>query len=191
VDRIVERDGCAAFVDGVALEISKLLSRRVEHVKKHRAKMLDDAHKDVTAARAKYSVAIRGLLGLRAELIEAREVLLWAAVFPDLVEPFGASNNVGLGLASVTRDTLGTNAQLEFGTLLALLERDGEVLAKVAGPQAKKALGTAGPRVPTAEAMWDDEPDMVEWKKVEKERARMLYERDFRDPHLLGEEIRD
>lgn len=190
-DRTVERDGCRAYADGIQLEIDKLLQRRVDHVESNRRKMVDDARKDVEAARAKYDELTRALPAARDALIEAREVLVWAAVFPEPVHPFGNPANVGLGLAAVMKETLGTNAQIEFNRVLALLDRDAQALADEVSGQAKLALGTAGPRVPTREAMWDDDPDMVQWKEVEKQRARMLAEHDFRDPHELAAEIRE
>lgn len=39
--------------------------------------------------------------------------------------------------------------------------------------------------------MWDDDEDMRQWKRIEKQRAQMLAERDFRDPHQLAAEVRE
>lgn len=187
-----ERDVAAAqmLVDGVAIEIEQLLGRRRDHVERNRHKMVKDAREEIAAARAKLEATIQRIPALREELLAARELLLWAATFPEPIDPFGTAPNVGLGLAAVTRETLGTNAQLPFDRVMALLERDAQTLAETVSPQVKQALGTAGPRVPTLEAMWDGDPDMVAWKETEKERARMLHEHDFRDPHQLAQEIR-
>jgi hypothetical protein len=85
--------------------------------------------------------------------------------------------------------TLETKARVDFDRVIAALEADADALAEKHHEQVLRALGTAPPRTPLREAMWDSEPEMQEWKRQERERARKLAE--WRDPNRLAAEVRD
>jgi hypothetical protein len=73
--------------------------------------------------------------------------------------------------------------------VLQALEEDANALTRVYSRDQQERLGIAGPRTPLDEAMWDNDPDHVEWKKQELERARKLAE--WHDPNKLAAEVRD
>ena len=175
--------------EAIALELDNALDRRVEYVTRKRAKMAADARKDVVVARERLLAKVRELPELRDALLAARETLLWVSSFPDPAGSYGFPNAVALGLREPVERTLHTSALVEYRALLAALEADATALAEAHSPEQKKALGITAPRTPLDTALWDSEPDMVEWKRQELERAHKLAE--WGNLERLATEARD
>lgn len=141
--------------------------------------MLEEARKDVDAARSRLLEHASVLPALREALVSARETLIWCATYPDPPETFGNPHNVALGLLEPVRRTLGTKARLDYAAVLAALEEDANALAEAYAEPVKQALGTAKPADPTKVGKWWDDPndhDLAAWKREQLERARQLAE---------------
>ena len=85
-----------------------------------------------------------------------------------------------------------TRGRLDYGGVIAALERDAEALAEAFSDDQKRQLGERVPRTPEKEARWWDDQtdtDLTEWKRQQVERARRLAE--FGNARALAAEIRD
>lgn len=152
--------------------------------------MLSDARKDVEARRVRLLAYLQELPALRQELLDARDVLIWIATYPDHAEQYGFPTALALGLRGPVERTLETKARVDPGRVVAALEADADALANAHASSLKEKLGTAPPPTPLDRAMWDADPAMVEWKKQERDRARRLAEWG-RDPNKLAAELRE
>jgi hypothetical protein len=188
-ERERERDAARLLLDAIAVELDDALAERLAYIEKHRARMLEDAQRDVAEARDALLGHVRGLHELRDVLLTARETLAWAATYPEPVDAYGFPNALALGLRTPVERTLHTTARVEYGSVVSALEEDAKALADAHAEAVKERLGTAGPRTPLREAMWDSDPDMQTFKREELERARRLAE--FHDPDKLAAEVRD
>jgi hypothetical protein len=188
-ERQRERDAAKMIAEGFVVEIDRLLEQRLQHVEKHREKMIADARSDLAEKRARILEVARQLPALRAELLEAREQLQWVASYPAPVEGYGFTSSVALGLRQPTERTLGTRGRVEYQGLVGALEADADALAERFHPDVKKRLGTAPDANPTTEAMWDSEVP-AEWKRQQLEHARRVAEYAL-DPHAVADEARD
>ena len=184
-----ERDAARLIVEAASLRLDEALAERLHYVEKHRAKMLEDARRDVEAARDRLLAHARALPELRTDLLAARETLAWAAAFPEVLPAFGNPSALALGLRAPVKGALGTDAQVGFANVVAALEADAATLAERFGQELERRLGTAPPRSPLREALWDSDPEMVEFKKSERERARQLAE--FGNAAQLAREVRE
>ena len=182
-------DAARLLVDAVQRELDRALARRVDHVVKHRGRMLADAREDVDGARRRYLQKVNELAPLREELLASRENLTWVGAFPDRMENWGFPTATALGLQEPVRRTLNTKARIEYTALLALLAEDATALAEAFSDEQKRQLGADVPRTPLREAMWDGDPDNEAWKRQELERARQLAQ--FGNVHQLAQEVRE
>lgn len=82
-ERERDRDAARLLVAAIERETDALLDNRREHVEKHRAKMLEDARKDLDAVRDALLAKVAELPALRQQLADARATLEWVAAFPD------------------------------------------------------------------------------------------------------------
>jgi hypothetical protein len=80
-------------------------------------------------------------------------------------------------------------ARIEFGRVIAALEADADALADRHGDKVQQALGTAPPRTPLTEAMWNEDEECKAWQRQELERARQIAHRDNVDQ--LAAEVRE
>ncbi|MEO5576784.1 MAG: hypothetical protein ABIR67_01575 [Gaiellaceae bacterium] len=188
-ERERERDAARLLVEAAIVEVDRALERRLQHVEGNRAKMLADARRDVGEARQRLQAHAEALPALRQALLDSRENLLWAASFPERVEGFVSPTAVALGLVAPVKKALGTNARVEYAALVQALNEDARAIAEAFSDAQKGQLGIAEPRSPEKEALWDDDPDNVAWKRRELERARQLAE--WHDPERLAAEVRD
>ncbi|MBA2360786.1 MAG: hypothetical protein H0V79_07645 [Actinobacteria bacterium] len=184
-----ERDAARLLVEAKVVELDKALQRRVEHVERHRWKMLDDARRDVVEAQERLIEKLAELPALREELLASRETLLWIASFPEGLASWGHSTAVALGLREPVERVLGTKALIQHSALLEVLQEDVAGLANSFGPEQKAKLGIHEPRTPLEEAMWDNDPEHLAWKRQELEHARRLAETGA-DPDRLAAELR-
>jgi hypothetical protein len=169
-----ERDAAQLPVEAVQRELDAALERRRRHVEKNRPKMLKDARREVEAARDTLLARINTLPALRDKLVAARETVARVSTFPEPTPAYGFPNNVALGLREPLERTLGTEALLMYEQVVAALVEDAHALADRHDRAVLEQLGTAPPRTPLTEAMWDSDPDNEAWKKRELERARQL-----------------
>ncbi len=188
-ERERERDAARLLVDAVVIELDRALERRYRHIERHRQKMLADVRKDVAESRRRLLEKVGELPALRDDLLLARELLLWAAAFPQPVTSYGFPTATALGLREPVRSTLGTSARVEYAALLAALEADATALAESYSAEQREQLGTAQPPTPLDEAMWADDPRAKAWAKQELERARRLGE--WQDPQQLANEVHE
>jgi hypothetical protein len=126
---------------------------------------------------------------LRQALVDARATLLWAASFPGEPEDFGFPAMAALGLREPMQRTLETRAQVPFAGLLAALQEDAAAVAGAFSAEQKRQLGVPTKRTPVDQAMWDDDPDNIAWKKTEMQRAHELAQ--FGNVERLGADVRD
>jgi len=188
-ERERDRDAARLLVAGLERKVDAALERRLSHLERHRAKMLRDAREDVDAARDRLLELVAQLPEARAELLAARDVLLWIAHYPDLPEAFGFPTAIALGLRAPVEQTLQTSSRVGFGGAVAALEADADALAGRYAEETQRRLGTAPPRTPTREAMWTDDSDYQAWAKQERERAIELAKQGH-DPDQLAREVR-
>ncbi|MBA3733837.1 MAG: hypothetical protein H0W90_01370 [Actinobacteria bacterium] len=167
-----DRDAAQLLVAAVAVELDQKLEQRLQHVAKHREKMLADARKDIDQAREALSSKVNELAPLRQQLADAREVLLWAASYPGHLDQFGFPDAVALGLREPVERTLSTRAQIAYVSLIAALEEDMAALASAFSDEQKRQLGHPDEATPISTAMWNDDPRAAAWRKQELERAR-------------------
>ncbi len=170
-ERERERDAGRLLVEAVQLELDQALKRRLEHVEKHRDRMLRDAREDVGAARAELATKVAELPALRERLLEAREALLWAASYPDPDAGFGFPSALALGLRAPVEETLQTPARIDYRQVVAALGRDADALAEAFSMEQAERLGTAPGKTLLTHALWDFEVDPA-WKRSQLERAR-------------------
>jgi hypothetical protein len=189
-ERERERDAARLLVEATQLEHDRVLERRLRFVEKNRKKMMADARSDVERARARLVAKANELPALREDLVAARELLLWSASFPDAVESFGSPNAVALGLREPVKRTLGTEARIDYQSLLAALEADAAALAESFSSEQKRQLGEPDAATPATEAMWQSDERSVAWAKEQLERARRLAEWSH-DPEVVAAEVRD
>ena len=189
-ERQRERDAAELTLDALQRTLDEALEERLRYVKRHRDKMLSDARKDVEATRGRLLAHVRELPALRQELLDARDILTWAATYPDHAAQYGFPTALALGLRAPVERTLETKARIEFGRVVAALEADAEALAEKHHGQVQRALGITRPRTPLREAMWTEEPEYQEWQKQERQRARELAEAGH-DPNQLAREVRE
>jgi hypothetical protein len=187
-ERERERYAARVLVDAVAVELDAALEDRRRHVEEHRARMVEDARRDVAEARDRLTAHVRELVELRAELVTARDVLAWIACYPEPAQSYGFPTSLALGIQAPVRETLQTRARIEYGHVVAALEADADALAARFADDVRRALGEGKLRTPLREAMWEDDPDLVAWKKAELERARELAREH--DPNELAREVR-
>jgi hypothetical protein len=83
-----------------------------------------------------------------------------------------------------------TSARVEYGALVEALEEDVAALASGFSAEQKQRLGLDTARTPLTEAMWDEDPDHIAWKKSELERARQLAGWSV-NPEQVAQEARD
>jgi hypothetical protein len=189
-ERQRDRDAARILVDALQVERDEALAERVRYVERHRAKMLKEALRDVVVARDRLLEHVRGLGGLREELLVARDNLTWVTNYPEAPESYGFPTALALGLRAPVERTLQTSARVEFGNVVAALEEDANALADAHAKATKEKLGTAPAPTPLDRAMWDSDPAMVEWKRQERERARRLAEQGH-DINKLAAEVRE
>jgi len=189
-ERQRDRDAAKLLVEAAVLELDRALERRLQHISRHKQGMLEDARRDVADARQRLHAHAEALPALRQTLLDSRENLLWAAAYPDRVESFGFSTATALGLRDPVKRSLGTDARIEYAALVQALDADATAIAEAFSATQKRQLGITEVRTPLTEAMWDDDPDGIAWKKKEFQRARDL-ERWSADPLALADEARD
>ncbi len=189
-ERERDRDAAKLLVEAAMLEVDRALERRLQHVLGKRERMLEDARRDVESTSERLRAQVRALPELRQALVAARETLLWIASYPNQAPSFGFTAATALGLLEPMRRTLQTTARIDYAALLQVLEEDVTALAEAFSSEQKERLGVKVARSPISEAMWDDDPDHVAWKKSELERARRLAEWHI-DPGAIASEIRD
>jgi len=172
-ERERERDAARLLSEAVTLELDEALRRRKEHIEDNRKKMVEDATGELEAAVGELRAAARALPALRQAALEARDVVLWIAAFPEHPETYGYASATALGLREPVERVLNTKAQIEFAALLEVLEEDAIAIRSSFGPVTARELGLAEPATPLTEAMWDaDIP--ADWKKEQLEKARGL-----------------
>lgn len=194
-ERQRDLDAAKLHENALAVELDRLLQRRVDHVDKNRKRMMGDARKEIEKARQQIVSMARELPALRERLLAARETLLWASSYPERTPDWPGTNGhvVALNLLGPIERTLGpgVRGQFSYDALVRLIEEDAMVVANQYGPDQATALGIRGPRTPEHEAMWiddDGDPDVAAWKKSNLERARQLAEYGH-DPSQLAQEI--
>ncbi len=173
-ERERERAAAELLVNAISLELDQKLEQRLRHVEKNREKMISDARRDIDAAHGQLLGRVNQLPALRQQLADSRELLLWAAGYPDAVTQFGLADHVALGLMAPVERTLSTRARIAYTNLLAVLEEDANALANTFSDEQKKQLGTPVKRTPVREAMWADDPDHINWEREQFENARRL-----------------
>jgi len=188
-ERERERDAARLLVDAATLELDSALEQRHQHIDKHRPRMLEDAQQDARQASERLLAHARQLPELRAQLLEARRTLEWAATYPEHAPTFGFPTSLALGLRQPVQEAFGTSARIEYDALLNVLEADATALATRYSPEIERKLGAAPPATPASEAMWSSDPRAQEWGKLELERARRLGE--WQDPNQLAADVRD
>ena len=149
--------------------------------------MLADARKDADALRDRYIASVRELAVIREQLLVARDLVTWTATFPNAQESWGFPTALALGLQEPVRRTLQTKARLEYGSVIAALEKDAAALAGSFGPQTMQAVGDAPTATPATEAMWTSDERHKAWAKEQVENARQLAE--YGDPRQLAQEV--
>ena len=188
-ERQRERDAARLHIEALQRTLDEALEERLRYVERNRDKMLEDARKDVDAARARLLAHVAELPALRADLLDARDLVIWSATFPDAAQSYGFPHALALGLLEPVKATLGTTNRLDYQSVVAALEADADALADRHHVQVLKALGTAPPRTPLTEAMWTEDEEHKAWAKQELERARKLAE--WHDPDKLAAEVRE
>ena len=188
-ERQRERDAALLLVEAAVRVLDDALERRLQHVEKHRERMVEDAREDVQGALSAVRDHVAALPELRARQIEARETLQWVASYPEPVVNFGSTASVALGLKAPVQDALGLEVQVEYRRLLSALEADAEALANAYAREVADRLGVGPRRTPASEAMWASDERAKAWGREELERARRLAE--WTDPEQLGAEVRE
>ena len=148
-ERQRERDAASLTIEARQRTLDEALEERLGYVEKHREAMLRDARADVEAARDRLRRHVEQLPALRQDLLDARDLLSWTAIYPDEPEAFGFSTALALGLQEPVKRTLETKARIEFGRVIAALEADADALADRHGDKVQRALGTAPPAHPS------------------------------------------
>jgi hypothetical protein len=107
-----------------------VLEDRFQYVQRYRKKLLADAQKDIEGDRARLVAHVRELPALRQKLLDARDLLTWAATYPDHAEQYGFPTALALGLREPLERTLQTKGLVDFGRVVAALEADADALAE-------------------------------------------------------------
>jgi len=171
-ERERDRDAAKLLVVAAMLEVDRALERRLQHIERHRPQMIKDARRDIEDARNQLQTHTEALPTLRQALLDARETLLWAAAYPDRAENFGFTDAAALGLREPIRRALAVDTRIAYSGIIAALEEDATAIAEVFGAEQKKQLGIEEPRSPQSEAMWENDPDHIAWKRAELERLQ-------------------
>ncbi|CAN5746073.1 hypothetical protein BH18ACT13_BH18ACT13_03020 [soil metagenome] len=174
-ERERDRDAARLLVEAVTMELDEALRRRKQHIEDNRETMIQDATGELDDAVGKLRAQSQALAALRQAALEARDVVLWIAAFPEDSESYGFATATALGLREPVERVLNTKAQVEFAALLEVLEEDAIAIRSSFGPETARALGIAAPRTPLVEAQWDVDVDPA-WKAAQLERARGLLE---------------
>lgn len=172
-DRERERDAARLLSEAVTIELDQALETRKQHIEDNRKKMIEDATGELDDAVGKLQAQSQALAALRQAALEARDVVLWIAAFPEHPETYGFATATALGLKAPVERVLNTKARVEFAALLEVLEEDAIAIRSSFGPVTARELGLAEPATPLTSAMWDaDIP--ADWKKEQLEKARGL-----------------
>ena len=191
-ERQRDRDAAQIYLDACGVELDEKLETRLEFITKHRKRMLEDIRRDADKSVRNLRDAVNQLPGLRQELLDHREAILWLGSYPDLPETYGFPTSVALGLQEPVSQTLQTTARIEYEALIQLLFSDGEILASRFSADQRRKMGedVDAELTPVDEAMWSSDERAVAWGKAEVELARRLAEY-HPDTLAIAQEVRD
>jgi hypothetical protein len=162
--------------DGLVVAVDRVLEERARHVERNRDRLVKHADRLVSDCHGRLSTAIEAVERERTALAEAREVAVWARLFPD--ESAGPHAEVQHWLRRALQP-LGLTAEVDADRVISALVADAAWLRDAVGPEQRTALGGEQQFDLRHKAGWADDEQTREAERRERLEALEAYKREW------------
>jgi len=175
---IIEGNAELAALDNLR---DRVLEEKIDFVRKHRKRLVQDAEQATGEARERYLRLVDELAQVREELIGLRTTTVWAQVFPSetLASQPPHAALMGGRLNEQEQHLPGLKRELPVYALLALLRADADYFSTVSTIEQAAIMQNTTPKALKGGAMWAGSEEDVAWQKRDKERLIEMYERTW------------
>jgi hypothetical protein len=149
--------------------VASVLAEKVEHVEKHRKRLVREVDDHVERARTRYLELVDQLAEARQDLYGLRRAAVWARLYPaeqstrEVADTFAGQRKRPLA-------AMGLTGPVAADRVLDGLRADAEWLAEAATDEQKLAIAGIDPRTPP-NTRWDRTEEGQQWQRDERQRA--------------------
>jgi hypothetical protein len=165
--------------DGLAVAVDRVLEERARHVERNRDRLVKHADRLVSDCHGRLSTAIEAVERERTALAEAREVAVWARLFPDESAGRMPRFNTFAGGLRRALQPLGLTAEVDADRVISALVADAAWLRDAVGPEQRTALGGEQQFDLRHKAGWADDEQTREAERRERLEALEAYKREW------------